>query len=61
MCYTGCSIILPRESESVLLRAAILGAVVAKKYLGLRGAMKALNSAGLVCNSIISLIDIIDC
>ncbi|PWA92856.1 FGGY family of carbohydrate kinase [Artemisia annua] len=45
---TGCSIILPRESESVLLGAAILGAVAAKKYPGLRGAMKALNAAGLV-------------
>ncbi|GJW29858.1 FGGY carbohydrate kinase domain-containing protein [Tanacetum coccineum] len=44
---TGCSIILPRESESVLLGAAILGAVAAKKYPGLRGAMKALNAAGL--------------
>ncbi|PWA67525.1 Carbohydrate kinase, FGGY, C-terminal [Artemisia annua] len=44
----SCSIILPRESESVLLGAAILGAVAAKKYPGLRGAMKALNAAGLV-------------
>ncbi|GJR86531.1 hypothetical protein Tco_0210542 [Tanacetum coccineum] len=47
MCYTGFPIILPWESESVLLDVAILGAFVAKKYLGLRGAMKALNAAGL--------------
>ncbi|KAK9097902.1 hypothetical protein Syun_024947 [Stephania yunnanensis] len=45
---TGCSIILPRESESVLLGAAILGAVAAKKYSSLRDAMKALNAAGQV-------------
>ncbi|KAI6682543.1 hypothetical protein NL676_036424 [Syzygium grande] len=44
----GCPIILPRESESVLLGAAILGAVAAKKYSSLGEAMKALNSAGLV-------------
>ncbi|XP_048133502.1 FGGY carbohydrate kinase domain-containing protein [Rhodamnia argentea] len=44
----GCPIILPRESESVLLGAAILGAVAAKKYSSLREAMKALNAAGLV-------------
>ncbi|OMO70687.1 Carbohydrate kinase, FGGY-related protein [Corchorus capsularis] len=45
---TGCSIILPRESESVLLGAAILGAVAAKKYSSLSEAMKALNAAGQV-------------
>ncbi|GAV59607.1 FGGY_N domain-containing protein/FGGY_C domain-containing protein [Cephalotus follicularis] len=45
---TGCSIILPRESESVLLGAAILGAVAAKKYSSLMEAMKALNAAGQV-------------
>ncbi|XP_023731740.1 uncharacterized protein LOC111879507 isoform X1 [Lactuca sativa] len=44
----GCRIILPRESESVLLGAAIVGAVAAKKYSSLRGAMKALNAAGQV-------------
>ncbi|KAI3709120.1 hypothetical protein L2E82_38879 [Cichorium intybus] len=44
----GCPIILPRESESVLLGAAILGAVAAKKYSSLRAAMKALNAAGQV-------------
>ncbi|GMI92878.1 hypothetical protein like AT4G30310 [Hibiscus trionum] len=42
----GCPIILPRESESVLLGAAILGAVAAKKYICLKEAMKALSAAG---------------
>lgn len=44
----GCRIVLPRESESVLLGAAILGAVAAKKYASLSEAMKALNAAGQV-------------
>ncbi|KAK7265292.1 hypothetical protein RJT34_32910 [Clitoria ternatea] len=44
----GCSIILPRESESVLLGAAILGAVATRKYHSLNEAMKALNAAGQV-------------
>ncbi|XP_076902698.1 uncharacterized protein LOC143557530 [Bidens hawaiensis] len=44
----GCPIILPRESESVLLGAAILGAVASKKYSTLRHAMKALNAPGQV-------------
>lgn len=44
----GCSIILPRENESVLLGASILGAVAARKYPSLREAMKALNAAGQV-------------
>ncbi|XP_038698412.1 FGGY carbohydrate kinase domain-containing protein isoform X2 [Tripterygium wilfordii] len=44
----GCPIILPRESESVLLGAAILGAVASKRYSSLREAMKALNAAGQV-------------
>ncbi|XP_020109619.1 FGGY carbohydrate kinase domain-containing protein isoform X1 [Ananas comosus] len=44
----GCPIILPRENESVLLGAAILGAVAAKKYSGLQDAMKALNAAGQI-------------
>ncbi|XP_024959289.1 FGGY carbohydrate kinase domain-containing protein isoform X1 [Cynara cardunculus var. scolymus] len=44
----GCRIILPRENESVLLGAAILGAVAAKKYSSLREAMKALNAAGQI-------------
>ncbi|KAL6292668.1 hypothetical protein ACE6H2_000810 [Prunus campanulata] len=44
----GCPIILPRESEPVLLGAAILGAVAARKYCSLHEAMKALNAAGQV-------------
>ncbi|KAK1323102.1 hypothetical protein QJS10_CPA02g01463 [Acorus calamus] len=44
----GCPIILPRESESVLLGASILGAVAARKYSGLHDAMRALNAAGQV-------------
>ncbi|RDX82059.1 FGGY carbohydrate kinase domain-containing protein [Mucuna pruriens] len=44
----GCPIILPRESESVLLGAAILGAVATRKYHSLSEAMKALNAAGQV-------------
>ncbi|KAJ1703534.1 hypothetical protein LUZ63_003313 [Rhynchospora breviuscula] len=45
---TGCPIILPRENESVLLGAAILGAVASNKYATLHSAMKALNAAGRV-------------
>ncbi|KAL6973713.1 hypothetical protein U1Q18_027900 [Sarracenia purpurea var. burkii] len=45
---TGYTIILPLESESVLLGAAILGAVAAKKYSGIKEAMKALSAAGRV-------------
>ncbi|KAM7477034.1 hypothetical protein LguiB_024277 [Lonicera macranthoides] len=45
---TGFPITLPREKESVLLGAAILGAVAAKKYSCLKEAMKALNAAGQV-------------
>ncbi|KAL4182123.1 hypothetical protein AMTRI_Chr12g240970 [Amborella trichopoda] len=44
----GCPIILPRENESVLLGAAILGAVAAKKFPSLHAAMKVLNAAGEV-------------
>lgn len=50
---TGCPIILPRESEPVLLGAAILGAVAARKYSSLHVAMKALNAAGQVCIKIL--------
>lgn len=45
---SGYPIVLPRESESVLLGAAILGSVAAKKYSSLIEAMKALNAAGQV-------------
>jgi ribulose kinase len=48
MIFAGCPIVLPRESESVLLGAAILGAVATKKYNSLREAMKALSAAGQV-------------
>ncbi|CAL9063193.1 unnamed protein product [Musa banksii] len=44
----GCRIILPRESETVLLGAAILGAVAAQNYSGVHDAMRALNAAGQV-------------
>lgn len=46
--FVGHPIILPRENESVLLGAAILGAVAAKKYNTVQEAMKALNAAGQV-------------
>lgn len=49
MILSGCPIILPRESESVLLGAAILGSVAARKYYSVHEAMKALNAAGRVC------------
>ncbi|KAL6888773.1 hypothetical protein ACP4OV_009799 [Aristida adscensionis] len=45
---TGFPIILPRENESVLLGAAVLGAVAGKKFSGVHDAMKALNAAGKV-------------
>ena len=48
MYYAGCPIILPRENESVLLGSAVLGAVAAKKFPGVRDAMKVLNAAGKV-------------
>nr|ATG70945.1 FGGY family of carbohydrate kinase [Juniperus drupacea] len=44
----GFPVILPRERESVLLGAAILGAVSAKKYSTLPDAMKVLNAPGQV-------------
>ena len=46
--FPGSPIILPRESEPVLLGAAILGAVATRKYHSLSEAMKALNAAGPV-------------
>ncbi|KAL8488827.1 hypothetical protein ACS0TY_024474 [Phlomoides rotata] len=45
---TGYPIVLPRENESVLLGAAILGAVASKNYSTVREAMKALNAPGQV-------------
>ncbi|KZV40224.1 FGGY carbohydrate kinase domain-containing protein [Dorcoceras hygrometricum] len=44
----GYPIVLPRENESVLLGAAILGAVASKKYSTVKEAMRALNAAGQV-------------
>jgi ribulose kinase len=46
--FTGCPIVLPRENESVLLGSAILGAVAAKKFSGIRDAMRTLNAPGKV-------------
>ncbi|CAA0837323.1 FGGY family of carbohydrate kinase [Striga hermonthica] len=45
---TGYPIVLPRENESVLLGAAIIGSVASKKYPTVREAMKALNASGQV-------------
>lgn len=39
---------MPRENEAVMLGAAVLGAVAAKKYKSVRHAMVALNAPGLV-------------
>ena len=50
MIVVGCPIILPRENESVLLGASILGAVAAKKFSSLNEAMRAMNAAGQVHN-----------
>ena len=50
MIVVGCPIILPRENESVLLGAFILGEVAAKKFSSLNEAMKAMNAAGQVHN-----------
>ncbi|KAL2612736.1 hypothetical protein R1flu_024428 [Riccia fluitans] len=44
----GCPVMLPRETECVLLGAAILGAVAAKKYVCIDSAMMGLNAPGLV-------------
>ena len=48
MFSSDCPIILPRESEPVLLGAAILGAVAARQYSSMHDAMKALNALGQV-------------
>ncbi|KAH7283185.1 hypothetical protein KP509_35G065200 [Ceratopteris richardii] len=45
---TGCKIILPREKETVLLGAAILGAVASKDFDSVQHAMRVLNAPGLV-------------
>lgn len=43
---TGCRIVLPRESEAVLLGSAILGAVAAGAFGSIIEAMGAMNAAG---------------
>ena len=45
---SGCRIVLPEESEAVLLGAAMLGAVAAGHYPGLSEAMAAMSRAGRV-------------
>ena len=55
MIVVGYPIILPRENESVLLGAFILGEVAAKKFSSLNEAMKAMNAAGQVHNFFFSL------
>lgn len=42
---TGCPIVLPKESEAVLLGAAISGAVAAKQFPSLIAAMRVMNKA----------------
>lgn len=43
---TGCTVVLPREPEAVLLGAAVLGAVAGGAYPGVRVAMAAMSAAG---------------
>jgi FGGY-family pentulose kinase len=45
---TGCSIVLPKEPEAVLLGAAVLGAVASDAFPSLLGAMNAMNVADRV-------------
>jgi ribulose kinase len=45
---TGCRIVLPRESEAVLLGSAMLGAVAAGAYPDLEHAMAAMNAPARV-------------
>ncbi|MCF3649798.1 FGGY-family carbohydrate kinase [Synoicihabitans lomoniglobus] len=45
---TGCTLVLPRESEAVLAGAAVLGAVAAGHHGTVMAAMSALNAAGEV-------------
>ena len=45
---TGCSIVLPKEPEAVLLGAAVLGAVAAGRYPSVLAAMNAMNAADKV-------------
>ncbi len=43
---TGCTVVLPREPEAVLLGAAVLGAVAGGAYPGVREAMATMTAAG---------------
>ncbi len=45
---TGCTVVLPREPEAVLLGAAVLGAVAGGAYPGVRDAMASMSRAGSV-------------
>jgi FGGY-family pentulose kinase len=45
---TGCTIVLPKEPEAVLLGAAVLGAVASGKFPSLLAAMNAMNVADQV-------------
>lgn len=45
---TGCPVILPREKETVLLGAAVLGSVASRNFESVHHAMKVLNAPGLV-------------
>lgn len=52
--YAGCPVVLPREAECVLLGAAIIGAVAAKKFVSINSAMESLNASGLVSKQILN-------
>jgi FGGY-family pentulose kinase len=43
---TGCKIVLPRESDAVLLGAAVIGAVASGDHAHVLGAMRAMNAVG---------------
>ena len=45
---TGCTVILPREEEPVLLGAAIAGAVGAKDFDNIVDAMQAMSKSGKI-------------
>jgi ribulose kinase len=45
---TNCSVMIPQESESVLVGAALLGAVAAKRYETIREAMSYMNGVKAV-------------
>eukprot|EP01121_Diplochlamys_sp_Union-15-3_P014626 TRINITY_DN4688_c0_g1_i1.p1 TRINITY_DN4688_c0_g1~~TRINITY_DN4688_c0_g1_i1.p1 ORF type:complete len:569 (-),score=102.18 TRINITY_DN4688_c0_g1_i1:37-1743(-) len=45
---TGCSIVLPKEDDAVLLGSAILGAVASKQFPDILSAMSSMNKAGKI-------------